>query len=1808
MTHKKLSARILSLVLTVAMVGTMMPSTVLAAEGEAALGTSSTEKITRTITAFDELEGYTKSVPFDEHTYAVSVALNTPVEKIKLPTELSVTVESTTTTTPPAKDEVVNSGEAPEETTPALEQEESSVTTVTEETIPVTWKNDKEYNPTENSKMIYTAVLPESYAIADGVKTPQIYLIVGKQARAREVVIVNTVEELQTAITSTTDDLSLQLSDTFDSTKNNTSIVIASENDNDITMDLNGKTLNSTAGITIENFGTGTFTVADTSGGSTGILSNTYTGYYGSSTVIENSSRGTINITGGTIRGSRLASSETISNAYISGTVPLGGTVNVSGGKVEAIASVDGKAITSYGTVNISGGTVESTGKSGSAIFLDYAATTTITGGTISATGSAIKIQSNSTGIVNIGEDSGITTTISSDSATIYHQGTGALIITGGKIKSTDSSAVMITAAGKTTITGTAKLENSATDSDFATISLTAVPTVTTADKVVLTIGTGVSVKNTYLKGYSVKFRNNIATKYNVRKYYSIENTAVGGESKIFPEPAKFTLKFEGITDPIKDITGYANDTITLPIPTSDNETTFIGWYTSLDSTGKLVTADTVYTAFTDVITTIYAKFAKAITFDARNGTTISPAEISADGKITLPANLTWGDYTFDGWWTGIDGTGTEVTVDTVFSANTTVYAKWTKGSKTVRTEPLDLTASLLPTNLGDQGWTWDADKSTLTLDGMNIAIGSSYIDDESKSLTAIKMPSNAIIVVNGQNKLNTMGPSTTYVYGIKGTKDITFNGTGSFDLEIYDNGGNQACGIDGESLTIDGSLNVGVTGDVGHGIKANNSIIIKGGTISVQTLAKPTYPEPYAFKAKNGTITAEGATVTGANQVFISGVTKTLTGGTVVISLSPSIAVDAQTGAATYGTAASPTFSVTNSNFGGGYPDFDPSVLWIDGSAPTGVTTAFSGTNNETLTVNTTSATPAGEYKFKVVSAKSSPETGDYESTEATLKVDRLVATIAWGTINSFTYNGSEQAPTASVSNKVGTDAVSVSVTGGQSNVGTDITATANELIGAAASNYAMPSSKPTQAFAINAKEVTVTDGTLELKKAFDNSMSAGTVTSGKLGLTGVVGSDDVSVKVDTIGAYTDVNIGKNKAVTLTISLDGVTKDNYTLGSNTYSFTKAEITKIAYIGLPASAPDNTPENKSDKSITIKPVIPPTDENVEYAMSKNSTVPTSDNDWQDGTTFNNLNPNSEYFFFARVKENDNHAAGGTSSGTSITTDKSSYTTKTSAPDDKVQSKTDINITLNPVTPPTGETVQYAMSKTNVAPTSDDEWQDERTFDSLDSNTDYYFFARVKENDIHKAGPASDETKIKTDLSDVDKIAAAKKVVESALKEFNATNVTDANAIMALANKAISDAGIIGVTLSWDVSGAFDKSEATEDAKGKVTGTIKLSCGTENATVTLNKTIAQLPNDPNEKIATVKAAIEAALNAYTATNDTTVVDIKALVDKVNVESGVKGVKVDWKLPSDFKNNNSTNEKDGKITGTLVFSCTTSSASASDTLSVNRPILRTDDQKLGYAKEKAEAALNDIIGTNLTSAEEIMKAVNDAIAKFGVSATWKVGSDFKKVLATDKGTGSITGTITLALNGKTVDITLDKTIRRFIQQELISTGETDKVKVSGMISEHGKLYVELIAAKGGYENLKAKVDTTKNEIIGAFEARVIGGTYDGKLIISFGIGEKYNGKIITIYHQKADGTIETFITACKNGEAVITVDELSPFVLSVPKDASNSGGITREPSVPATGDNSNLTLLLILLLSSSGTCTVLFVRRRKVANRL
>ncbi len=97
---------------------------------------------------------------------------------------------------------------------------------------------------------------------------------------------------------------------------------------------------------------------------------------------------------------------------------------------------------------------------------------------------------------------------------------------------------------------------------------------------------------------------------------------------------------------------------------------TFEGWYTS---DGEFVTLDRVYTEDT----TLYAHWSEGyiITFDSDGGR-CSPSVMrtGTDGKLHELPKATWAEHIFEGWYTAA---GTIVSLDTVYTGATTLYAQW---------------------------------------------------------------------------------------------------------------------------------------------------------------------------------------------------------------------------------------------------------------------------------------------------------------------------------------------------------------------------------------------------------------------------------------------------------------------------------------------------------------------------------------------------------------------------------------------------------------------------------------------------------------------------------------------------------------------------------------------------------------------------------------------------------------------------------------------------------------------------------------------------------------------------------------------------------------------------------------------------------------------------------------------------------------------------------------------------------------------------------------------------------------------------
>jgi uncharacterized repeat protein (TIGR02543 family) len=164
------------------------------------------------------------------------------------------------------------------------------------------------------------------------------------------------------------------------------------------------------------------------------------------------------------------------------------------------------------------------------------------------------------------------------------------------------------------------------------------------------------------------------------------------------PTPT-YTVTFSSQFNNTQDTTTMPDPiskTVTPPATTIDKEPKpptmsgsgykFYGWFTEKNGNGVHFTASTQVTR--DII--VYAYWYKyKITFMSE-GATVAIRMITTPTAEELPAPPIRTGYTFAGWNTAANGTGTEFIANTPVTADITVYAKWTADTNTVRTVTYD--------------------------------------------------------------------------------------------------------------------------------------------------------------------------------------------------------------------------------------------------------------------------------------------------------------------------------------------------------------------------------------------------------------------------------------------------------------------------------------------------------------------------------------------------------------------------------------------------------------------------------------------------------------------------------------------------------------------------------------------------------------------------------------------------------------------------------------------------------------------------------------------------------------------------------------------------------------------------------------------------------------------------------------------------------------------------------------------------------------------------------------------------------------
>ncbi|MGN0818698.1 MAG: InlB B-repeat-containing protein, partial [Candidatus Coproplasma sp.] len=211
-----------------------------------------------------------------------------------------------------------------------------------------------------------------------------------------------------------------------------------------------------------------------------------------------------------------------------------------------------------------------------------------------------------------------------------------------------------------------------------------------------------------------------------------------------------------------------------LPVPEWDEFHTFVGWFTEAEG-GEAVTDQTL----TEDIT-IYAHWTLnyKITLDAKGGTVSPSYLVTKDGKLTSLPNAKYdSSHLFFAWYTEENGGGEEVTLDTVFTADATIYASYITVGKTI-------------------------DRIEKTTEGLVDTYTIYYTDDTTYSFTVTNGTGGSGGSGSGADGNGIEKIELTKTEGNVDTYKITFTDKTTFNFTVT-NGTNGADGADGKKLEM---------------------------------------------------------------------------------------------------------------------------------------------------------------------------------------------------------------------------------------------------------------------------------------------------------------------------------------------------------------------------------------------------------------------------------------------------------------------------------------------------------------------------------------------------------------------------------------------------------------------------------------------------------------------------------------------------------------------------------------------------------------------------------------------------------------------------------------------------------------------------------------------------------------------------------------------------------------------------------------------------------------------------------------------
>ena len=247
------------------------------------------------------------------------------------------------------------------------------------------------------------------------------------------------------------------------------------------------------------------------------------------------------------------------------------------------------------------------------------------------------------------------------------------------------------------------------------------------------------------------------------------------------------------------------------------------------------------------------------------------------------------------------------------------------------------------------------------------------------------------------------------------------------------------------------------------------------------------------------------------------------------------------------------------------------------------GPTASATGVSGETLTLTSTTQINAGSHTSTATLSKvtgGQGKTANYTLTSETKKFTINAKSIAveWGTNTTFTYNGSEQKPSATVDSGVSGETIELKVTGGTNVASYTATASISKVTGGQAriANYTLTNTS--KSFSI-----TKANGYVNLDPSSGEVIEGTESTSfiissyhgGALTVSSSMGSASLSGTTVTVSGLASLSIG----TTVTVNVYSAATNNYNAASNSYTITiiKQPDKIKPYFSVSVSARYNTP-------------------------------------------------------------------------------------------------------------------------------------------------------------------------------------------------------------------------------------------------------------------------------------------------------------------------------------------------------------------------------------------------------------------------------------------------------------------------------------------------------------------------------------------------------------------------------------------------------------------------------------------------------